>query len=101
MHVIARPKLTGFGAKHTDAGEWLDDWWNVASKANWTCLEDVRQTYGKADRVNHCLVFDRGTKYRLIVRVSYANEHTRGTLFVKHFLTHAEYDKDFWKRDCQ
>jgi len=25
----------------------------------------------------------------------------KGTLFVKHFLTHAEYDKNTWKRDCE
>ena len=41
-----------------------------------------------------------GTKFRFIVKVSYANQWTGGTLFVKHFLTHAEYDKDRWKKDC-
>src|SRR5258708_1201766 len=101
MHVIARPKLTAFGQHHADAREWLAHWWSVAAKASWTCLEDVRKNYVKADQVDQCLVFDRGNRYRLIVRVSYANQHSRGTLLVKHFLTHAEYDKNLWRCDCQ
>ena len=40
------------------------------------------------------------TKYRFILKVSYANQWTNGTLFVKHLLTHAEYNKDRWKKDC-
>jgi mRNA interferase HigB len=100
MHVIARPKLRQFADKHADARSWLENWWQVASKAAWEKLADVRRTYATADQVGRCLVFDKGNQYRLIVKVSYANEHTRGTLLVKHFLTHAEYDEDFWKDDC-
>jgi len=36
----------------------------------------------------------RGNNYRLICGVAYANRWVKGTLFVKLFLTHAEYDKD-------
>jgi mRNA-degrading endonuclease HigB of HigAB toxin-antitoxin module len=46
-------------------------------------------------RVNAC-----GNDYRLICRVTYANRWTDGTLLVKHFLTHAEYDKNKWCKDC-
>jgi len=28
------------------------------------------------------------------------NQWQQGTLLVKHFLTHAEYDQDDWKKDC-
>jgi mRNA interferase HigB len=100
MHVIARPKLIEFASRHPDAKDWLDAWWFVAAKAHWTCLADVRRNYQGADQVDRCLVFNRGNKYRLIVRVSYALQQTQGTLLIKHFLTHAEYDKDFWKCDC-
>lgn len=31
---------------------------------------------------------------------TYANRWTDGTLLVKHFLTHAEYDKNKWCKDC-
>jgi mRNA-degrading endonuclease HigB of HigAB toxin-antitoxin module len=52
-------------------------------------------------QVDCCLVFNiRGNHYRLICRVSYANPWTSGTFYLKHFLTHAEYDEDRWKKDC-
>lgn len=47
-----------------------------------------------------CLVFDiRGNEYRLICGVCYANQWVKGTLFIKHLLTHTEYDGGSWKRD--
>lgn len=102
MHVIARATLKEFAERYSDAREWIEQWWSVASKAEWTSLESVRETYAAADQVGSCLVFNcKGNTYRLIVRVSYANNHTRGTLFVKHFLTHAEYNKDRWKECCK
>ena len=54
----------------------------------------MRVDYPTADQVGQYLVFNvRGNTYRLIVKVSYANEWVQGTLFVKHFLTHAECGK--------
>lgn len=52
-------------------------------------------------QVGSCLVFNVcGNNYRLICGVTYANAWARGTLYVKHFLTHADYDKGKWKADC-
>src|SRR6266403_2025508 len=102
MHVIARPLIREFCDRFADAREWLEEWWRTATKARWTSLIDVRATYASADQVGKCLVFNaRGNKYRFIVRVSYRNEFSRGTLLVKEFLTHAEYNEDRWKRGCQ
>ncbi len=38
----------------------------------------------------------------MIVGVYYARPEDTGTgtLYVKHFLTHAEYDRGDWKKDC-
>ena len=50
---------------------------------------DVRNVI--ADQVGSCLAFNvRGNNFRLICRVAYANRQVKGTLFVEHFLTHAE-----------
>ena len=101
MHVIARPTIAKAQHDYPNASKWLDAWWNAATKSRWEQLEDVRVDYPAADQVGRCLVFNVcGSTYRFIVKVSYANPWTNGTLFVKHFLTHAEYDKDRWKRDC-
>jgi mRNA interferase HigB len=101
MNVIARPKLCGFQAEFADARAWLDQWWTVAKRAVWTRLDDVRTTYPFTDQYGRCLIFNcKGNKHRLIVGVSYATNERSGTLFIKHFLTHAEYDKDYWKESC-
>ena len=69
--------------------------------ATWTQLADVRTAYPTADQVDACLIFGGfGNNFRLIARVSYAGEFTNGTLFITHFLTHAEYNRNNWKECC-
>jgi mRNA interferase HigB len=102
MNVIARAAVDAAIGKHPDARGWLEIWWTTAKAARWENLAEVRRDYPKADQVNRCLVFNaRGNRYRLIVRVVYADRWQNGTLFVKHFLTHAEYSKELWKRNCE
>lgn len=101
MHVIARPFIKAAIQKHPQGAGWLRAWWNRSSKADWRNLHDVQHDYPRTDQVERCLVFNVcGNDYRLIVKVAYAAKNRRGTLWVKHFLTHAEYDKDAWKKDC-
>jgi mRNA interferase HigB len=101
MHVIARPAIWAFCARYADARDWLEEWWRIASRAAWASLHEVRIAYASADQVGKCLIFNvRGNKYRFIVRVSYRNPHSRGTLLVKAFLTHAEYNENRWKTGC-
>ncbi len=101
MHVIARPAITSATNNYSDAAKWLNAWWFVASKARWENLQNVRVEYPSVDQVGCCLVFNVcGRKYRLIVKVSYVNRWSNGTLLIKHFLSHAEYNKDRWKKDC-
>ena len=77
----------------------LDAWWRIATKAKWNRLEDVQQPYPSAEAVRvgkeTYTVFNiRGNRFRLIVNITYPSQ----TIFVKYFLTHAEYDRDQWKR---
>lgn len=102
MNVIARPAIRAAIERHPDAEDWLENWWDTAKREQWRSLHDVRTDYPAADQVGGCLVFNaHGNRYRLIVGITYANEWVGGTLYVKHFLTHAEYDKDKWKKDCE
>lgn len=89
-------------ARHAEARESLRSWYQVARSAQWRSLADVRQQYASADQVGSCLVFNiKGNQYRLICGVLYASSDHGGFLYLKHFLTHAEYDKRAWKEDCQ
>jgi mRNA interferase HigB len=101
MHVISRPAIRGATARHPSAAGWLEQWWRHATKSRWESLHDVRLVYPSADQVGRCLVFNAcGNRFRLIVGVKYADEFQRGTLWVKHFLPHADYSKGDWKGDC-
>jgi mRNA interferase HigB len=72
----------------------LDAWFRIAKRAKWTSLNDVRKTFRDTDEVDGRTVFDiKGNKFRLITGVNYQSQ----TIFIKHVLTHAEYDKEGWK----
>ena len=102
MNTIATRTIRQYQDDYPDAATVLDAWLEVAGKAHWENFNEVTETYASADQVGSCLVFNiRGNNYRLICGVAYANRWVKGTLFIKHFLTHAEYDKDAWKRDCE
>jgi mRNA interferase HigB len=77
----------------------LEIWYRSAKKAKWKTLEDVRKTWPSADGVTvgekTYTVFNiGGNKFRLIVKIEYEMQR----LYIKHVLTHAEYDKENWKK---
>ena len=96
MHVISKKKLREFWKRYPKAKSPLEAWFQVATHAEWESFADVRKAFKSADSVGRFVVFDiGGNKYRLIVAIHY----NRGTLFVRHVLTHAEYDDGKWKDD--
>ncbi len=100
MNVISSPKVLAAIERHPESSGWLDAWWKTAKSSQWLSLHGVRLVYPATDQVGGCLVFNAPRACRLIVGVIWADESRNGTLFVKHFLTHAEYDKNKWKKDC-
>ena len=96
MHIISRKLLREYGKKHADSCQSLDDWYQTAKQATWTNLIEVQQVYPKAEAVGNFTVFNiKGNHYRLIVTINY----TKQIIYIKYVLTHAEYDKNHWKRD--
>lgn len=100
MHIIARPAIEDAKQQHPACGTWLDNWWRTAGRADWRSLHDVHAKYPSADQVGGCLVFDAPRARRLICNVYYAHDDRQGTLYVREFLTHAEYDRNAWKDVC-
>jgi mRNA interferase HigB len=94
MHVISRKKLREFWELYPKARTPLDAWYQVAKRAKWENFAEVRQTFNSADVVGRFVVFNiGGNKYRLIAVIHY----NRGKVFIRHVLTHAEYDEGKWK----
>ena len=94
MHVISKKKLREFWQEHPRAQAPLEQWYQVVRNAVWESFADVRQTFNSADQVDRFTVFNiGGNKYRLIAVIHF----NRGKLYVRHVLTHTEYDEGKWK----
>ena len=94
MHVISKKKLREFWERYPKARLPLEAWYQIAKRAKWATFAELRQTFGAADRVGRFVVFDiGGNKFRLIAAIHF----NRGKLFVRHVLTHPEYDEGKWK----
>jgi mRNA interferase HigB len=95
VNVIGKRGLFEPAAKHPDARSALQVWFDTARAAKWTSLEDLRKTFPATDMVGDLAIFNiRGNQYRLIVRMVWRYQR----IYVKEFLTHAEYDKGRWKK---
>lgn len=93
MHVISHRKLKEFyeSPGREDSRVALQRWYDVAQRAEWHTLADIREDFPTTDYVgNQHYVFDiRGNRYRLVVVIKF----TIGRIFVRFVGTHAEYDK--------
>jgi mRNA interferase HigB len=95
MHVISRKKLKEAATLHGGLEGPLDAWFRIAKKALWRNLAEVRKTFSSADAVRKWTVFNiKGNQYRLITEINYVF----GRIYIRHVLTHAEYDRGGWKQ---
>lgn len=100
MRITQGSRLAEFAAKHADATAPLTAWANTVERAAWHSLMEVRKTYRHADAVRVesgkvITVFNiKGNHYRLLTAVDYQLQIVN----ILWLLTHAEYDKDQWKK---
>lgn len=98
MHVITRKPLNEFAEKKdTTAKPGLDRWYRTMKRNDFQSPAELLQMFSrdKVDQVGKLTVFDIGgqTAARLIVAIHY----NRKKVFIRHVLTHAEYEKGNWK----
>ncbi len=101
MWVIAKSHLRRFWESRKDDSEIaqkdLLTWFKLAESADWANFAALKQTFGSADQVGNCVIFDVGNnRFRLIGRVFYA----AGKLYILRVMDHHEYDKGRWIDDC-
>ena len=91
MHVISPKKVREFWAEHPDAETPLRVWLATVSRKSYADPHQVRADFPAADFLGgYKTVFDiGGNKYRLVVDMRY----DLGRIYVRHVLTHADYDK--------
>ncbi|MCZ2127944.1 MAG: type II toxin-antitoxin system HigB family toxin [Anaerolineales bacterium] len=95
MHIITRKTLIKFWEKHPDSQTALQRWYKIVYRSDFKTFSELRKTFPSADQVGHFIVFNiGGNKYRLIVSIHF----NRGKVFIRHVLTHAEYNQGDWKK---
>jgi mRNA interferase HigB len=96
--IFGYEELRRFSRRHPDSRAPLTRWYTVTSGASWRNFAEVRRTFPSADLVGVCTVFNiAGNKYRLIGKILYEQQ----SVDIRVVLTHGEYDRDNWKKDCQ
>lgn len=94
MHIISRKALIQFWEKHPDSKTALARWFKVVKTTEFQSFNDIRTVFPSADKVQDWIVFNiSGNKYRLIASIHF----NRGKVYVRHVLTHTEYDRGDWK----
>jgi len=95
LHIISRKRLKEAAERHPELESPLDVWYRIAKRAAWQSLADVRRTLATADAVGRWTVFNiKGNDFRLLTEINYRGRR----IYVRHVLTHAEYDREKWKR---
>ena len=94
MLIITRIRILEFGKRYPDSIEPLDRWYRIVKHSNYNSYAELRKTFPQADQVGKFMVFNiGGNKYRLIAYINYTTKR----IYIRHLLTHTEYDKENWK----
>ena len=94
MHIITRRRLLEFANKHPNTSAPLDAWYRIAKQSKIPNFSKLRKIFPNADKVDNLTVFNiGGNKIRLIAAIHYNTQ----CLYIRHVLTHKEYDKGRWK----
>lgn len=95
MRIISKRGLWLCAAEFPDARTALQIWMAAAAQAQWHSLGEVRRSFPATDMVGKLGIFHiEGNHYRLIVRIEFGARR----IYIKEFLTHAEYDKGGWEK---
>ena len=90
MRIIAKAALRNFWARHKDAEQPLQAWYRLMKSREFRTPHQLKAEFGTVSLLadNHVCFNIGGNKYRLVVHVRYDLQ----IMFVKHVLTHEEYD---------
>ena len=94
MHIISRKALVQFWERYPESRTALLRWFKIVQATSFDTWGELRAAFPTADKVGDRVVFNiGGNKYRLIAVIHF----NRGKVYVRHVLTHQEYDRGGWK----
>ena len=96
MHIITRKRLLDFSQNHPNCKSAIDSWYRIIKFSYFRNFVELRAAFPSADQVGKFTIFNiGGNKARLVAAIHY----NTGKIYIRHVLTHKEYDKDTWKEE--
>tara|TARA_Y100000588_G_scaffold332870_1_gene371409 strand:- start:289 stop:576 length:288 start_codon:yes stop_codon:yes gene_type:complete len=94
MHVITKRRIAEAKQLYPECKSALDGWFIIIQDNEFGNFAEFKATFNSVDKVDDLIVFNiSGNKLRLIASIHF----NRQKLFIRHILTHKEYDKNKWK----
>lgn len=94
MHIITRKRIVDFANKHPDCASALDSWYRILKHSTISNFAELRAIFPSVDHVEGLTVFNIGGNKARLVAAIHCNAQR---LYIRHILTHREYDKYRWK----
>lgn len=96
MHIVTRKRLLDFTRKHPSCKSGMESWYRIIKYTQFHNFVELQTVFPSVDKVGKLTVFNvGGNKARLIAAIHY----NIGKVYMRHVLTHKEYDKGTWKEE--
>jgi len=94
MRIITRTRIVDFANNHPNCASGLESWYRILKHSTISNFIELQAIFPSADKVEGLTVFNiGGNKVRLIAAIHYNTQR----VYIRHVLTHSEYDKNKWK----
>ena len=95
MRIITHTRIVEAQQRFPESAKALDYWYRLMKRGRYANFAELKAAFGSVDKVGPLWVFDvGGNKLRLVAAVHF---NTR-KVFIRHVLTHRQYDQGNWKR---
>ena len=95
MHVVTQKRIWEAQEEHPETKTALDGWYRLIKANQFENFAQLKALFSSVDKVDDHYVFDiGGNKLRLIAQILFNQKK----VFIRHILTHKEYDKNQWKK---
>ncbi len=96
MRFITWKRVESFIQNHPESRNSFERWGDIIRRAEFDSFNSVKNLFPHADRVGKLIVFNvGGNNYRVVAAIAYAPK----IVYIRKVMTHAEYSKNFWKKD--
>lgn len=95
MHIITKRRIEEAKALYPACATALGGWHKIVKNNDFKSFADLKTTFNSVDKVGTLYVFDiGGNKLRVITSIHF----NRQKLYIRHILTHKQYDRGNWRK---